>query len=53
MAVDNLKAELMAAIAKNSQLKVALELDKSVPVQAGNVVRADFDRLGSAGVRFE
>ena len=28
-------------------------LDKSVPVQAGDVVRADFDRLGSAGVRFE
>ena len=28
-------------------------LDKSVPVKAGDVVRADFDRLGSAGVRFE
>lgn len=28
-------------------------LDKSVPVRAGDVVRADFDRLGSAGVRFE
>lgn len=28
-------------------------LDKSVPVQAGDVVRADFDRLGSAGVRFD
>ena len=28
-------------------------LDKSVPVSAGDVVRADFDRLGSAGVRFE
>jgi 2-oxopent-4-enoate hydratase len=28
-------------------------LDKSVPVKAGDVVRADFDRLGSATVRFE
>ncbi|HET9771808.1 MAG TPA: fumarylacetoacetate hydrolase family protein [Acidimicrobiia bacterium] len=28
-------------------------LDKSVPVKAGDVVRAEFDRLGSAGVRFE
>ena len=28
-------------------------LDKSVPVQAGDVVRAEFDRLGSASVRFE
>lgn len=28
-------------------------LDKSVPVKAGDVVRADFDRLGSASVRFE
>jgi len=28
-------------------------LDKSVPVHVGDVVRADFDRLGSAGVRFE
>ena len=28
-------------------------LDKSVPVTVGDVVRADFDRLGSAGVRFE
>ena len=28
-------------------------LDKSVPVQAGDVVRAEFDRLGSAAVRFE
>jgi len=28
-------------------------LDKAVPVTAGDVVRADFDRLGSAGVRFE
>ena len=27
-------------------------LDKSVPVKVGDVVRADFDRLGSAGVRF-
>jgi 2-keto-4-pentenoate hydratase len=28
-------------------------LDKSVPIKAGDVVRAEFDRLGSAGVRFE
>jgi 2-oxopent-4-enoate hydratase len=28
-------------------------LDTSVPVHVGDVVRADFDRLGSAGVRFE
>ena len=28
-------------------------LDKSVPVKAGDVVRAEFDRLGSASVRFE
>ena len=28
-------------------------LDKSVPIQAGDAVRADFDRLGSASVRFE
>jgi 2-keto-4-pentenoate hydratase len=28
-------------------------LDRSVPVHAGDIVRADFDRLGSAGVRFE
>ena len=28
-------------------------LDKSVPIQAGDVVRAEFDRLGGAAVRFE
>ena len=28
-------------------------LDKSVPVKAGDVVRADFDRLGSTSVSFE
>jgi 2-keto-4-pentenoate hydratase len=28
-------------------------LDKSIPVKSGDVVRADFDRLGAAGVRFE
>lgn len=28
-------------------------LDKSVPIKAGDVVRAEFDRLGGAGVRFE
>lgn len=35
------------------ELVLSGALDKSVPIKAGDVVRAEFDRLGSASVRFE